>query len=88
MTKECECQMENELNYISEKIEKLTQDRDWNEREIMKMEHSKLRYDMNERATRLNTEIELLENILTKLTEVELHQCEPAECDCMSNPNP
>ena len=64
--------MEQELNYLSEKIEELTQDRDWNEREIMKMEHSKMRYDMNERVTRLNTEIELLENILSVVTEQAL----------------
>jgi hypothetical protein len=64
--------MEQELNYLSEKIEELTQDRDWNERETMKMEHSKMRYDMNERVTRLNTEIELLENILSVVTEQAL----------------
>jgi hypothetical protein len=64
--------MEQELNYLSEKIEELTQDRDWNERETMKMEHSKMRYDVNERVTRLNTEIELLENILSVVTEQAL----------------
>ena len=62
-------EMENELNYLSEKIEELTQDRDWNEREVTKMKHSKMRYDMNERVTKLNTEIELLENILNIVTK-------------------
>ena len=62
-------EMEQELNYLSEKIEELTQDRDWNEREIKKRDHSKMRSDMMERVDRLNTEIELLENILNLVTE-------------------
>ena len=66
--------MENELNYLSEKIEELTQDRDWNEREISKRDHSKMRSDMMERVDRLNTEIELLENILNVVTEHALTQ--------------
>jgi prefoldin subunit 5 len=65
-------EMENELNYLSEKIEELTQDRDWNEREIVKRDHSKMRSDMMERVDRLNTEIELLENILNVVTEQAL----------------
>ena len=65
-------EMENELNYLSEKIEELTQDRDWNEREIAKRDHSKMRSDMTVRVDRLNTEIELLENILNVVTEQAL----------------
>jgi len=56
--------MEKELDYLKDKIEELTQSRDYYMQEVMKMETSKMKYDMDKKLTALNTEIELLENIL------------------------
>jgi len=64
--------MENELNYLSEKIEELNRSRDYNENESKKSEDSETRQHHSDQWSNLNEEIELLENILNVVTEYEL----------------
>lgn len=65
-------EMENELNYLSEKIEELSMDRSDNETESRRSENTETRAHHNDRWTKLNKEIELLENILSAVTEYAL----------------
>lgn len=64
--------MEEELNYLSNKIEELTYDRDYNEREANKAEDIESRTYYNGRCCELSTEIDLLETILTAVTSYAL----------------
>ena len=61
--------MEQELNYLSEKIEELSMDRTYNENESRRAENPETRQHHNDQWSNLNTEIELLENILSVVTE-------------------
>ena len=64
--------MEEELNYLSEKIEDLNQDRDYNHTESRRAENPDTRAHHNDQWCKLNTEIEILENVLTVVTEYAL----------------
>ena len=64
--------MEEELNYISLRIEELTQDRDYHENECRKTESKGDREHHNSMIEALNTEIELMENIQNVVTEYAL----------------
>jgi len=66
--------MEEELNYLSEKINELEYDRDYNEREANKAEDIENRTYHNGKCCELNTEIDLLETILTAVTSYALNE--------------
>lgn len=65
--------MEEELNYLSEKINELEYDRDYNEREANKAENEDDRTHHNMMGEKINTELELLETILTAVTSYALN---------------
>ena len=65
--------MENELNYLSEKISELETEVAYYERESLKTECFKKRQDINDICTSKNTELEYLQNILNALTISELN---------------
>lgn len=60
--------MENELNYLSEKIEELQENANYYEREANRSEDVESRNHNNEMALKMNTEIELLKSILIIVT--------------------
>ena len=64
--------MEEELNYLSEKINELEYDRDYNEREANKAEDVDSRMHHNMMGEKINTELELLETILTAVISYAL----------------
>ena len=64
--------MENELNYLSEKIEDITESRDYHEREAAKAESEESRSSYNEAVLRENTELEILNSIMSVVTEQAL----------------
>ena len=64
--------MEEELNYLSEKVEDMQEQVAYYERESKTNESEIERAEINEIWTRKATELEYLENILNKLTEYAL----------------
>jgi hypothetical protein len=64
--------MEEELNYLSEKINDFKYDSEYNEREANRAENVEDRLHHNMMAQKINTEIDLLENILTCVTNYAL----------------
>ena len=66
--------MEDELNYLSSKIEELRYESEYNEREANKAEDQDSRMHHNMMSEKVNTEIDLLETILTAVTSYALSQ--------------
>ena len=64
--------MEDELNYLSTKIEELRHESEYNEREANKAEDQDSRMHHNMMCEKVNTEIDLLETILTAVTSYAL----------------
>ena len=60
--------MENELNYLSEKVDELQTEVSYYLRESGRSECQVKRSDLNEILQRKETELEILENILNALT--------------------
>jgi hypothetical protein len=64
--------MEQELNYLSEKIEELENEVSYYTREVAKTESEKTRTDINNILERKETELEILQNILSVVVEHEV----------------
>lgn len=64
--------MEREMNYLSERIDELDIETSYYHRESQKTESEQKRTDLNSILERKVTELEILENILNRLTETEL----------------
>ena len=61
--------MENELNYLSNKIDELETEVSYYNREVAKIESERKRTDINNIIERKENELELLQNILNIVTE-------------------
>ena len=64
--------MEHELNYLSNKIDELETEVSYYNREVAKTESEQKRTDINNILERKETELEILETILSVLTEYSL----------------
>lgn len=65
--------MESELNYLSEKIEELSQDRTYNETEFRKAKDPVTNSYHADKYNELDEEISILENILNHITQTLLN---------------
>jgi hypothetical protein len=66
--------MEKELNYLSEKIEELNSDRDFKKRLLKNSTYEPSVKQSTRQVKYLDKEIELLENILTVITNYALSE--------------